>query len=69
VQADEHEILGDREILLDVVGFLLQREPIGRQRVFRRVGRRTAVRDEIMMQKTAISEQIYTRMGRTVTGR
>ncbi len=48
MQAHEHEVFGDCQILLDVVGVLLQREPIGGQRVFRRVGGCAAMRHQFL---------------------
>ena len=45
VKADQHAVLRHRQVLLDEVGALLQRQPVGCKRVFGRIRRRAAVRD------------------------
>ena len=46
MQADEHAVARDGQILLDEVRALFERQPIGRQRVLGRVRRGAAMRDE-----------------------
>src|SRR5262245_61620265 len=46
MKADQHAVFRDLEILLDIVCALSDRQPIRFQRVFRRVTRGAAVRDE-----------------------
>ena len=52
MNADEHAVLGDGEILLDEVRALLDRQPVGRERVLRRVGGCAAVRDQSLLHAT-----------------
>jgi hypothetical protein len=44
MDADEHGVLRDREILFDEIGPLLDREAVGGERMFRGVRRRAAVK-------------------------
>jgi hypothetical protein len=46
VQADQDTVLGEREVLLDVIGALLEGQRVGGDRVLGRVGGRAAMRDE-----------------------
>ena len=46
MEADEHAVLCDLKILLDVIGLLVDRHLICGQRVFRRVRGGTAMRDQ-----------------------
>ena len=49
VDADEHAVFRDGEILLDEVRALLDREPVGIERVLRRVGGRAPVRHQLLL--------------------
>ena len=49
MDADEHAVLRDGEVLLDEVGALLDGEAVGLERVFGRVGGGAAVRDELLL--------------------
>ena len=46
VQTDQFAVLRDLQILLDEIGALLDRQAVGFDRVFGRVSRRAAVRDQ-----------------------
>jgi hypothetical protein len=49
MQAHEHAVFRDLQILLDVVGALFERELVRRKRVFGRVRRRTPMRDQCLL--------------------
>jgi len=46
VQADQHAVACEAEVLLDEVRALLEREPVAGQRMLGRIGGRAAVCDE-----------------------
>ena len=48
VDADQHAVLRHREVLLDVVGLLLDREPVRLERVLGGIRGRAAMRDELL---------------------
>src|SRR5262249_20155674 len=58
VQANQLAVLRDLQILLDEIGALLDRQAVGLDRVFGRIGRRPAMRDQ----------DLFTRLGEDENG-
>jgi hypothetical protein len=55
VDADEHAILRNRQVLLDEIGALLDRQPIGIERVLRRVRGGAPVRYQLFLHRAGAS--------------
>ena len=48
MQANQHEVFGDRKVLLDVIGVLLHGQPVGGECVFGGVSGRAAMRHQLL---------------------